>query len=153
MKFKKKSLLTVAFTGLACMAVGLAFNSMHTETASALTYTTAKCLTYGSTNNGSSTSSGCPSNFKIYMYGASTSGESTIYQDHLSNWSYYYIYIDAINVSDHRSFRLLRNGYEYDNTSVSGNSDRILYEGSLPDGEYELEYTCRYAKNIFSDYT
>ena len=153
MKFKKKSLLTVAFTGLACMAVGLAFNSMHTETASALTYTTAKCLTYGSTNNGSSTSSGCPSNFKIYMYGASTSGESTIYQDHLSNWSYYYIYIDAINVSDHRSFRLLRNGYEYDNTSVSGNSDRILYEGSLPDGEYELEYTCRYAKNIFYDYT
>ncbi len=153
MKFKKKILLTAAFTGLACMAVGLAFNSMNTETASALTYTTAKCLTYGSTNNGSSTSSGCPSNFKIYMYGANTSGEGTIYQDHLSNWSYYYIYIDAINVSDHRSFRLLRNGYDYDYTSVSGNSDRILYEGSLPDGEYELEYTCRYAKNIFYDYT
>ena len=158
MKHKKKkskilglfATLALAFVGL---GVGAATTQPEVKTAAALTYTTAKCLTYGSTNNGSSTSDGCPSNFKIYMYGASTSGEGTIYQDHLSNWSYYYIYVDAINVSDHRSFRLLRNGYEYAAPSVSGKSDRVLYEGSLPDGEYELEYTCRYAKNIFYDYT
>ena len=154
-KRKSKILGLFACLALSCvgLGVGTAIAQPEVKTASALTYTTAKCLTYGSTNNGSSTSDGCPSNFKIYMYGASTSGEGTIYQDHLSNWSYYYIYIDAIKVSDHRSFRLLRNGYEYATTSVSGSSDRVLYEGSLPDGEYELEYTCRYAKNIFYDYT
>ncbi len=154
-KRNKKWLGLLSCFAVACVGLGVnaTINPTEVKTASALTYTTAKYLTYGSTNNGSSTSSGCPSNFKIYMYGSSTSGESTMYQDELTNWSYYYIYIDAIKVSDHRSFRLLRNGYEYATPSISGDSDRVLYEGSLPDGEYELEYTCRYAKNIFYDYT
>ena len=140
MKFKKKSLLTVAFTGLACMAVGLAFNSMHTETASALTYSTAKCLTYGSTNNGSSTSSGCPSNFKIYMYGSSTSGSSSLGQDVVTNWSMYNFYIDASDI-EHKSFKLYKNGSLYTSKSLSGSGDMTMYSAALSSGDYELKYT------------
>ncbi len=150
----RKKIYTLAFTVLVLLGLGVgAATKMETQSASAATYTTAKYTTYGSTNNGSSTSSGCPSNFTIYMYGSSQSGTGTMYQDTLTNWSYYNIYIDAIKVSDHRSFRLLRNGSEYYKKSVSGESDMYLYQGSLPDGEYTLEYTCRYAKNIFYDYT
>ncbi len=150
----RKKIYTLAFTVLALLGLGVgAATKLETQSAAAISYSTAKCTTYGSTNNGSSISSGCPSNFTIYMWGASQSGEGTIYQDALTNWSYYNIYIDAIKVSDHRSFVLRRNGVEYYTKSVSGESDMYLYEGSLPDGEYELEYTCRYAKNIFHDYT
>ncbi len=150
----RKKIYTLAFTALALLGLGVgAGMTTETKTASAATYTTAKYTTYGSTNNGSSTSSGCSSNFTIYMYGSSQSGTGTMYQDTLTNWSYYNIYIDAIKVSDHRSFVLRRNGSSYYTKSVSGESDMYLYQGTLPDGEYELEYTCRYAKNIFYDYT
>ncbi len=150
----RKKIYTLAFTALALLGLGVgAATKMETQSAAAATYTTAKYTTYGSTNNGSSISSGCPSNFTIYMYGSSQSGTATMYQDALTNWSYYNIYIDASKVSDHRSFVLRRNGSSYYTKSVSGESDMYLYQGSLPDGEYELEYTCRYAKNIFYDYT
>ncbi len=153
MRMKKKWLAPLSVFALAMLGVGVVGLTPETKTASAATYTTAKYTTYGSTNNGSSISSGCPSNFTIYMYGSSQSGTGTMYQDSLTNWSYYNIYIDAIKVSDHRSFVLRRNGSSYYTKSVSGESDMYLYQGSLPDGEYELEYTCRYAKNIFYDYT
>ncbi len=153
MKRKNKLFITSAFLALGLVTLGVGALNTETKTASALTYGTNKYLTSGSTNNGSSISSGCPSNFKIYMYGVSNSGSATLYQDAVTDWTYYYIYVDAINVSDHRSFRLTKNGTTYVSNSLSGSSDRILYEGALSDGEYELEYTCRYAKNIFYDYT
>lgn len=153
MKRKNKLFITTAFLALGFVTLGVGALNTETQTASALTYGTNKYLTSGSTNNGSSISSGCPSNFKIYMYGVSNSGSATLYQDAVTDWTYYYIYVDAINVSDHRSFRLTKYGTTYTSKTLSGSSDMILYEGALSDGEYELEYTCRYAKNIFYDYT
>ena len=152
MKLKKK-FLTSAFLALGLLTLGVAGFRTETKSASALTTTTYKYLTNGSTNNGSSISSGCPSNFKIYMYGSSsTNGTGTLNQDAVTDWSYYYIYVDAIKVSDHRSFRLTKEGKTIQSASLSGSSDKTLYQGSLADGEYELEYTCRYAKNNFVVY-
>lgn len=153
MNKKNKVFITASFIAFGLFTLGVSMIKTEPKTASALTYTTPKYLTHGSTNNGSETTSGCPDNFKIYMYGNTTSGEGTIYQNELTNWSYYYIYVDAIHVSDHRSFSLYKNGLHLMSQTMSGSSDEILYEGNLADGEYELEYTCRYAKNIFYDYT
>lgn len=138
--------LVLAFAVLSLIGIG-------TTTASAATYTTPVYTTYGSYSDGSTTKSGNPSNFKITMNGSSTSGTSTLYQDALTNWSYYYIKVDAVSVSDHLSFKLYRNDYLYSSKSLSGSSDMTLYSGSLPDGEYELQYQCRYRKNIFYAYT
>ena len=82
---KKKSKILGLFAtlalGFAGLGVGTAITQPEVKTASALTYTTYKYLTYGKTSDGDSTSNGCPSNFKIYMYSSSTSGETTLSQD------------------------------------------------------------------------
>lgn len=69
---KKKSKILGLFAtlalGFAGLGVGTAIAQPEVKTASALTYTTYKYLTYGTTSDGDSTSNGCPSNFKIYMY-------------------------------------------------------------------------------------
>lgn len=114
----------------------------------------AKCLTYGRTTTSSgSTSSGCPSNFKIYMNAPSVSGTKTIYQDDLLDWSNYKFTVETSSVSNHISFKLYRNGSVYYSSSLSGNGNITLYSASLPDGEYELEYSCNYRANIFQGYT
>ncbi len=139
-----------------CALVGGAFAiSSSTETVSASPrYSSAKCLTYGrtTTNNGSS-SSGCPSNFKIYMYGSSVSGTKTIYQDDLFDWSQYNFSVETSKVSNHLSFKLYKNGSLWMSKSLSGNGNTVLYSTSLPDGDYELEYSCNYRANIFQGYT
>ena len=153
MKLKKVFLSLCLLATAVCGAVGLSLGAGNVTTASAATYTTPKYLTYGSTSTGSSTSSGCPSNFKIYMHGSSTSGTGTLYQDNLIDWSYVYIKIEPSSISDHLSFKLTRNNYTYASKSLSGNSAITLYSGALSDGEYELEYQGRYRKNIFHSYT
>ena len=140
MKVKKKKFLTAAFLALSFSALGVgALNSMSMQTASALTYTTYKYLTVGTTNDGDSTKSGCPSNFKIYMYSSSTSGETSLGQDVVTNWSTYNFYIDASDI-DHKSFKLYRNGSLYTSKSLSGSSDMTMYSAALPSGKYELQY-------------
>lgn len=153
MKLKKVFLSLCLLATAVCGAVGISLGAGNVTTASAATYTTPKYLTYGSTSTGSSTSSGCPSNFKIYMHGSSTSGTGTLYQDNLIDWSYVYIKIEPSSISDHLSFKLTRNNYTYASKSLSGNSAITLYSGALSDGEYELEYQGRYRKNIFHSYT
>ena len=150
--YRRTTLLICTVLLLIFAAFGLIFATEATP-ASAATYTTAKYLTYGSTSNGTSTSSGCPDNFKIYMHGSSTSGTGTIYQDKVLDWSYFYIKVEANKVSKHLTFQLLKNGSVYSNKTLSGKDDLTLFSGSLSDGEYELKYTCRYAPNIFVDYT
>ena len=141
MKVKKKKFLMAAFLALSFSALGVgALNNMSTQTASALTYTTPKYLTYGTTNDGDSTTSGCPSNFKIYMYSTYTDGTSTSrIQDSYTSWSYYNFYVDAIDI-EHVSFKLYRNDYLYVNKSLSGESDMLMYGEALPSGSYELQY-------------
>lgn len=150
--YRRTTLLICTVLLLIFATFGLIFAAEATP-ASAATYTTAKYLTYGSTSNGTSTSSGCPDNFKIYMHGSSTSGTGTIYQDKVLDWSYFYIKVEANKVSKHLTFQLLKNGSVYTNKTLSGKDDLTLFSGSLSDGEYELKYTCRYAPNIFVDYT
>ena len=91
--YRRTTLLICTVLLLFFAAFGVFFATEATP-ASAATYTTAKYLTYGSTSNGTSTSSGCPDNFKIYMHGSSTSGTGTIYQDKVLDWSYFYIKVE-----------------------------------------------------------
>ena len=56
-------------------------------------------------------------------------------------------------MSDHRTFQLIRNGTTYTSKSLSGGGDLTLFSGSLTDGQYELQYSCRYAPNFLVDYT
>lgn len=131
------------------------FVGVGTMEASAATYTTPTYTTYGTYTYDGSTYSGYPSSyFKVMMHGSSTSGTSTMYNDKLTDWSYYYIKVDAIDVREHVSFKLYRNGYLYSSKTLSGDSDLTLYSGSLSDGKYELQYVCNIG-NWFSnkDYT
>ena len=143
-KKKKKSKILGLFACLALSVVGLGVSSTITQpevkTASALTYSTPKYLTVGTTNDGSSNSNGCPDNFKIYMYSSSNDGTSTTRgQDIYSNWAYYNFYIDAIDI-EHVSFKLYKNDYLYVNKSLSGESDMLLHGEALPSGKYEFQY-------------
>ena len=132
-----------------CAAFGVILGT-NVETASALTYTTAKYKTYGTTTEGTATTNGSPSNFTIYMHGSSTSGTGTMYNDRLIDWSYVYIKIEESALSAHESFKLTKDGYTYSSKTLSGSSDMTLYSGSLSSGEYELTYVGNYKANIFS---
>ena len=141
MKRKNKLFITSAFLALGFVTLGVGALNTETKSASALTYTTPKYLTYGTTSDGDSTSNGCPSNFKIYMYSSSHDGTSTSrIQDSYTSWAYYNFYIDAVDI-EHVSFKLYRNDYLYVNKSLSGESDMLMYGEALPSGSYELQYT------------
>lgn len=151
-KTRKRVFLT-AILSLALMLT--VFLGVGTLEASAATYTTPTYTTYGTYTYDGSTYSGYPSSyFKVQMHGSSTSGTGTIYNDRLTDWSYYYIKVDAIDVREHVSFKLYRNGYLYSSKTLSGSSDTTLFSGSLSDGEYELVYVANIG-NWFSnrDYT
>ncbi|MBO5481286.1 MAG: hypothetical protein J6A63_08880 [Clostridia bacterium] len=139
-KRKSKWLGLLGFLALSCVGMSVGALSTETKTASALTYTTPKYLTVGTTNDGSSNSNGCPSNFKIYTYGSYLDGSSTTRgQDIVSNWSYYNFYIDAIDI-EHVSFKLYKNDYLYVNKSLSGSSDMTMFSEALSSGDYEMQY-------------
>lgn len=153
MQKTRKRIFVTAFLSLALMLT--VFLGVGTLEASAATYTTPTYTTYGTYTYDGSTYSGYPSSyFKINMHGSSTSGTGTIYNDRLTDWSYYYIKVDAIDVREHVSFKLYRNGYLYSSKTLSGESDTTLFSGSLSDGEYELVYVANIG-NWFSnkDYT
>lgn len=147
----KKTLLTSA---LLLLLAGALFTGLSSLRASATTTTTSKYTTYGSYTDGSTTKSGYPSNFKVIMHGSSTSGTGTMYNDKLTDWSYYYFKVEASEVREHKSFKLYRNGYLNVNKTLSGNGDLTMHSASLTDGEYELQYVCNIG-NFFinSDYT
>ena len=129
--------------------IGTIFSAGSTQ-ASAATYTTPKYKTYGTTTEGTTTTSGSPGNFTIYMHGSSTSGTGTMYNDRLIDWSYVYIKIEVSAMSAHESFKLTKDGYTYSSKTLSGNSNMTLYSGSLSSGEYELTYIGNYKKNLFT---
>ena len=139
MQKTRKRIFVTAFLSLALMLT--VFLGVGTLEASAATYTTPTYTTYGTYTYDGNTYTGYPSSyFKITMHGSSTSGTGTIYNDRLTDWSYYYIKVDAIDVREHISFKLYRNGSLYSSKTLSGESDMTLYSGSLPDGEYEIQY-------------
>lgn len=149
----KLLLIVVAYLGLMLSIFSFAMHKTNTKNASADTVSTSPyCLTYGKTTVDGTTTSGSPDNFNVYMKAARSNGSQTINNGYLSNWSYYYVIIDAVNVSDHLSLELYRNGSLYKEQSVSGEDDITVNFGTLPSGNYTLRYECRYAKNIFHAY-
>lgn len=153
MLIRKKITVWIAFFALVLLSLGVCLFGIEARDASALTYTTPKYLTNGRTTTGTSVSTGCPSNFKIYMSNTTNGSTGTLSQGAVLDWSYFYISITTSSVSDHLTFQLLKNGSVYTSTSLSGNASQTLYSGSLSDGKYELQYSCRYAPNIFVDFT
>lgn len=131
------------------------FVGVGTMEASAATVTTPVRTTYGNYTYDGSTYSGYPSSyFKVTMHGASTSGTNTMYNDELTSWTWYYIKVVDVDIREHISFKLYRNNYLYSSKTLSDTGNLTLYSGSLPDGEYRLEYVCNIG-NWFSnkDYT
>jgi hypothetical protein len=58
------------------------------------------------------------------------------------------------NIRNHVSFKLYRNNYLHTSKTLSDSGDLILYSGSLPDGEYRLEYVCNIGSVLSNkDYT
>ena len=153
MAIKRRLILLGAFFTALLLALGLCLFGLNMREASALTYTTPKYLTSGRTTNETSVTTGCPSNFKVYMYGSSSSGSGTLSQGSVLDWSTFNITVEPSKVSAHMTFQLLRNGSVYSSKSLSGNGNITLYSGSLSDGKYELQYSCRYAPNFLVDFT
>ena len=151
-RFYKRIVITMLALAAALCAFLFAWN-LSVRDAAAVSYTTAKYLTNGRTTNGTTTSAGCPSNFKIYMHGAWTSGTGTLSNGSLIDWSTVTIDVEPSEVSDHQSFQLLKDGSLYTSKKLSGNGKLQLYSGTLSDGDYELQYSCRYAPSFLVDFT
>lgn len=153
MAIKRRLILLGAFFTALLLALGLCLFGLNMREASALTYSTPKYLTNGRTTTGTSVSTGCPENFKIYMSNTSNGSTGTLSQGSVLDWSHFYIIIETHKVSDHLTFSLLRNGTPYSTKSLSGNASQTVFSGSLSDGMYELQYSCRYASSFLVDFT
>ena len=153
MQKTKKRIIASALLVLTLMLT--LFVGVGTMEASAATVTTPVRTTYGNYTYDGSTYSGYPSSyFKVTMHGASTSGVNTMYNDERTNWSYYYIKVVDVDIRKHVSFKLYRNNYLYSSKTLSDTGDLTLYSGTLPDGEYRLEYVCNIGSWISNkDYT
>lgn len=153
MQKRKKRIFASAMLALTLMLT--LFVGVGTLEASAASYTTPTYTTSGTYTYDGSTYSGYPSSyFKITMHGSSTSGTSTMYNDKLTDWSYYYIKVVDVDVRKHVSFKLYRNGYLYNSKTLDGTGNKTLYSGSLPDGEYELQYVANIGNWLSNkDYT
>lgn len=76
------------------------------------------------------------------------------YNNKLFDWTYFSFYLHAgENVKEHTSFTLMRDGSRYNYKNLSGNTDLWLYQGELPDGNYELIYVGVYKSGFFSTKT
>ena len=122
----------------------------HASTNSGPKYTTS-----GSYSTGGDFTSGCPSNFSIYMNTSYKSGSGTIYNGRVLNWTYVYIICDVNDLTSHVSFKLMRNGSTtVVNKTLSGKTSGIvLYSGSLSDGDYEFTYVGKKNPNWFVNTT
>ncbi len=151
-KTKKRIFVSVLASLLLVLTVFLGFGTL---TASAATVTTPVRTTYGNYTYDGSTYSGYPSSyFKVTMHGASTSGTNTMYNDELTSWTWYYIKVVDVDIRKHVSFKLYRNNSLYSSKTLEDDGDLTLYSGSLPDGEYRLEYVCNIGSWISNkDYT
>ena len=153
MKRKNKFILGTAGLALSLMALGGGMYGSNTETKTASADTVATspyCLTNGITTSDGKSSLGSPSNFDVYMKASRSSGSATIANGYTSNWSQYYVMVDAIDVTEHLRLDLYRGNSLYQAIDVSGDADITTNFGGLPSGTYTLRYECRYKKNIFT---
>ena len=151
---KKRIVTSVLLVALAFLMV-FGVLMLSPMKASAATVTTPLRTTYGNYTYDGSTYSGYPSSyFKVTMSGASTSGTNTMYNDEITNWTWYYIKVVDVDIRKHVSFKLYRNNSLYSSKTLDDDGDLTLFSGSLSDGEYRLEYVCNIG-NFFinTDYT
>ena len=140
-KFAKKSIISGILVVTFVLLMIFSIFMLTSVKASAAISTTPTCTTYGNYEYDGTMHSGCPSSyFEVKMYGSSTSGVKTIYNDDRTNWGYYIIKVFDNDIRQHVSFRLYRNNSLYTSKTLSDDGDLILYSGTLSDGEYRLEY-------------
>ena len=151
---KKRIVTSVLLVALAFLMV-FGVLMLSPMKASAATVTTPLRTTYGNYTYDGSTYSGYPSSyFKVTMSGASTSGTNTMYNDEITNWTWYYIKVVDVDIRKHVSFKLYRNNSLYSSKTLEDDGDLTLFSGSLSDGEYRLEYVCNVGNFLINtDYT
>ena len=143
----KLLLIAFGYLGVLFGVFFYALNKVDTKTASALSYETMKFEPQGTTTYDGTTITGCPKNFQIYMYGTYMNDETGwLYDGDILNWYRYSVNVETQDVSDHLSFVIYKNGYEYLRKDLSGNGDMSLCSEVLDDGVYTIEYKCRYRK-------
>lgn len=150
---QKKFIITLLLIvlGYLGIATSIFFYALRVNTASADTVATSPyCLTKGKTTTDDGVITGCPDNFKVYMKSSRSSGSATISNGYLSNWSQYYLIVDAIDVTEHLRLSLYKDNALYKSINVSGEEDITTNFGALPSGIYAIVYECRYKKNLFT---
>lgn len=150
MKIQLRNKFVFLFVNIFIAALTAIFVGINTKTVFASTSSTELCTTYGSYSTGGNYVDGTPSAFSVYMTSAVSSGVNRIiYNDQCLNWEFVRIGIKVSNISEHRLFTLTKDGNVYLNKILAGNSNLYLYEGALPDGDYELTYVGIYRKSVF----
>ncbi len=131
----------------------LALFMTDVKTTYASTVSGLKYKTSGSYSTGGDYQSGCPSNFSINIYTTYNTGSGTAYNGKVLNWSYVFINCEVDKLTEHVSFKLVRDGKSVVDYEIVGKNTMMLYSGSLADGNYELTYVGKYNPNIFSKTT
>ena len=121
--------------------------------ASAAIVRTPVYTTYGSYSYDGNSYSGYPSSiFKVTLNGALTEGTGTIYHDTHTSWTWYTFKVEDIDVYEHVSVKLYKNNSLYYSQTLSDDGNITLFDQSLSDGSYRLEYSCKVG-NWFSNKT
>ena len=150
---KNKILKLLGFFAMSCIGLGIGDYIIpeRVQTAAAdMVATSPYCLTYGTTIQGGNRTAGSPDNFDIYMKASRSSGEETIYNGYLSNWSKYYVIVDDIDVTEHLSLELYKGDSIYESAEIPSDGDFTANFGTLDSGVYTIKYECRYKKNMFT---
>ena len=112
--------------------------------ASAAIVRTPVYTTYGSYSYDGKTYSGYPSSsFKVTLNGALTEGTGTIYNNNVINWTWYTFKVVDTEVYEHVSVKLYKNNSLFYSQNLSDDGNITLFDKSLSDGEYRLEYSCK----------
>lgn len=143
MKVKTKGILVMLlFTVLlGLLAVFGLFTPNEATTASAATNSSSVMRVNGHIESaGNASSLDVSSNFNITMESQYASGSGILYDNNTINWTYIKIKVNVTKIKEHLSFKIIKDGEEYSNTPLSGTSSLTLFEGSLPDGSYKIQY-------------
>lgn len=154
MIIKRNSLIIVTlFTVfLSIFAIILAVMPKGATTASAATSFSQEMTTVGREENqdGVVLTIGSPTNYVVTMQSANVSGTGTLEDNALLDWSYVEIKVKAIEIREHKTFTLIKDGINIEAKNLSGADSQVLYSGVLSDGNYELIFHTTYLINKYS---
>ena len=149
-KNNKTFLISGLLFGIALILI-LGFFLATPFKASAAIVRTPVYTTYGSYSYDGNSYSGYPSSaFKVTLNGALTEGTGTIYHDTQTSWTWYTFKVEDIDVYEHVSVKLYKNNSLYYSQTLSDDGNITLFDQSLSDGSYRLEYSCKVG-NWFSN--